>query len=216
MAETSEKPKRTIRYPLKYSEAAVVLYLISMEITNLLKEIRDKSPVESKQLSEDSLFTPEQIAEARKHFTGFVKQAIAVTAKRQIALNMVEVKKQQVKKILIELEDGAALALQNPSYISEAGFVRIEKLLKTLKKDENDLLVIEDALRKDAKVINEILAKHGSDWKDHQEHYVTQLIAELENKGIQLSDMEKKELGSVTKTINEVRQNLKKQALIKG
>jgi hypothetical protein len=215
MTETTQQPKRKRKYPLKYNEAAVILYLLSMEITNLLKEIHDKSPIESKQLPEESLFTPEQIAEARQHFTGFVKQAIAVVARRQVALNLIAERKQQIKQFFIELEDGAALALQNPSYISEDGFRRVERALKSLKKDENEMLDIEDVLRKHSKIINEQLAKSSYEWKKHQIEYVNKLVVELEDKGIQLSELEKQELQEAKKTIDEVRQSLRKQALIK-
>ena len=215
MAKITSATKRATYYPLRYSEAAVILYLLSLEIPNLLKEIRDKSPVASKQQDADSLFNPGQIVEARKHFTAFIKHAIAVIARRQMALNMLEEKKYKIKKLLMEVEDGAALALQNSSYISEEGFKRIEKTLKTLKKNEDDVLAIENSLLRGAKTIDEMLVEHSKQWQEHQLQYVTQLIAELEKKGFLLSELEKNELKATTKTIDEVRQNLKKQALLK-
>jgi len=215
MEDVIKQHSNAIKYPLKYSESAVILYLLSMEITNLSKEIRDKSPVESKYLHVDSLFTPGQISEARKHFTGFIKQAIAVVAKRQIALNLLAAQKQHMKILIAEVEDGIAIALQNPTYISEDRFKRIEKMLNVLKKKNMEILAIEATLRKNAKIVNELLDKHSSEWKQHHVQYVAQLIAELESKGVLLSELEQNDLRTSIKTIDEVRQNLKRQSLIK-
>jgi|GEM_PF-3611605 len=201
--------------PVKYGLVSILLYLISLEINNLMLEIREKSPVSSKQTLPNSLFTPEQITEARKHFTGFVKQAIVTTAARQSALSLAIAQLDKIKTLIREVEMEFSDALRNLDLSSKSGLQCLEAGLEALKKEEQDVVLIESKLRNMGCSINELIAKHRNEWQQLHSKYVQQLISELERDNIFLSELEKQELQKPTKVIDEVRANLVKHKIIK-
>lgn len=210
-----ERQEHHFKYPSKYDEIAIILYLISLEVTNLVKEIRAKSPQSSRQLHPGAVFTPEQIAEARKNVTGFLKRAIATLAKRQVALNKTMMRLEQLNTLRAEIEDGMTAAIQNPQIADAKEIEYLEETLHMLNEKEEELFNIEVTLKSMATELNQLIVKHSSEWQQHQTQYATQLIAELEQHGIALSELEKQELCSITKTLDEVKQSLVKYKLLK-
>lgn len=204
------------KYPLRYNEAAIILYLISLEISNLLEEIKKRSPCATGQLPPNiNALTPEQIEEARQDFTGFVKSAISVAAKRQEAMNLVTAQLMRVQELVLEVDGILALMIQNPTPVSQEEFGRINQARQTLRNRQNGIMVIERKLREISNAINDLLAKHAEEWRQHYGKYVDKLISELEAKQILLSELEKQELSEPTKTIEEVKYKLKKADILK-
>lgn len=209
------KRHHSFKYPTKYNESAILLYLISLEVTNLMREIRAQSPDASKQLSPDAVFTPEQIEEARKHATGFVKRAIAALAKRQLTLNIAMLQLERAKTLRAEVEVGLGLAVQNPKLVDAKEMERLERTMLLLQEKEKTIFDAVASLKNLAESLNQLIAKHRFEWFQHREKYATQLVAELEQKAVLLSELEKNELRNITKTLDEVKQSLANHGIIK-
>lgn len=205
----------SFKYPTEYNETAILLYLISMEVANLMREIRAQSPVASKKLAPQAVFTSGQIEEARNHVSGFIGRAITTLAKRQMGLNVAMLRLEQLKKISADIENGFALAMENPKQIKPEEIVYLEGVLRTLKDKEKIVDDITNALHNMAKNINRLIADHSSEWEQHRHKYAPLLITELEKNEVLLSELEKQELYDVTRTIDEVRQNLKDCGIFK-
>lgn len=215
MQEAIPAPPSTFKYPVKYNEAAVILYLISIEINNLKTAIRDKSPQASQQTLPEAIFTPEQIHEARQHATGFVKAAISSVAKRQMGLNSASLCLQDLKPLITEVSESAAAVLQDTSLLSETEFSQLQTALQTLKKQENEIANIEMTLRTLGIAINDLIAKHDDEWRSHQQEFTTKVAEELEQRGVRLSDLEKKEFVEGTKTLADIERDLQQYGLVK-
>lgn len=208
--------ENVLTYPLRYSEASIILYFISLEISNLLKEIKNRSPNATKQLpSNINALTPEQIEEAQQDFTGFVKSAISVSAKRQEALNLLESQLARAGELVLQVDGVLAEAIQKPPPISQEEFERLNQARLTLRIHQEDIAAIGKKLKTISTTINDLLAKHAEEWQRHNKNYVDQLISELETQQIILSDLEKKELSEPSKTIEEVKRKLQKEEVIK-
>lgn len=206
---------RTFQYPVKYNIAAVILYLISIEINNLKTAIREKSPQASQASMPDSIFTPEQIQEARKHPTGFVKSAISSVAKRQAGLNSASTCLQDLKPLIAEVSESATSFLQDTTLMSESEFAQLQASLQALKKQENDIVNIETTLRTIGATINDLIAKHRDEWRMHQQTFASKVAEELKQRGTLLSELEKQELSEGEKTLDAIEKDLQKYGLIK-
>jgi hypothetical protein len=202
----------TFKNPVKYNESAVLLYLISIEINNLMQEIRTQSANFIKQAS--FVFTPEQIEAAKNNPTTFVKRAIATVAKRQVALNAVSDRIMQLKGLFSTIENAMVAILKDSQVAAKTDMATLEDAIKKLKKKEDDLLAIQTSLKSTSVAIDQLVAKHSKEWQQHKEKYVQQLLTELEQNNILLSELEKQELKSATKTINEVKQLLHQHKIL--
>lgn len=193
----------------KYNESSILLYLLSVNFSNLKREIIAKSPnVSRKEENPNGVFTPEQINEARQHPTGFIKLAIQTIAKRQKLVNLLDKQKQYISGLINELEHDIITVLQTVDYENEKTFNDMKKLLKTFKENYDKLLVIEKQANKQIIIIDKLINKHSREWNEHKQCYVEKFIQDLQKHNIVLSELEKNELLHPTKTLEEIKQNI--------
>lgn len=190
---------------IKYDEASILLYFISLEISNLLKEIRSQSPQASKIVPENAfILTPEQIAEARNNETNFVKEAIAVAMKRQEALNKIVKWIDQIDEISKQIQTTAAFLTKNKTKSNNEITEQLEENLAKLFAQKKQLQEIKLPLEKIANKINKLLEQQAKEWHEHSTKFTEKLIQEFEKQNLQLSDLEKQEIRHPSKTIQEI------------
>lgn len=85
----------------------------------------------------------------------------------------------------------------------------LEGELSELQTSEKLLEQIIKELKQQLLDIDKLINQYAELWLQHSNEHVAKLIVELEAIGIQLSDLEKLELKSGTKTISQIRQKLK-------
>jgi hypothetical protein len=190
---------------IKYDEASILLFFISLEISNLLQQIRDKSPEASKIVPKDaSILTPEQIEEARNNETNFVKQAIAVAIQRQEALNKIVNWLDQIDKLSKQIQTAAATIVKEKTNSEAEQIQQLEANLLKLSEQKKQLNALKIPLEKSAAKINKLLTQHAKDWQQHYAKFTEELIQEFAKHNLQLSDLEKQEIRSPTKSIKEM------------
>lgn len=195
----------------KYNESSILLSLLSTSFSNLKKEIIAKSSDNSKKEEyTHNVLTPEQIEKARKHSTGFVKLAIQTIAKRQSLLNDLDKKKQNLSALINELEYNIITVIRISDENTDQTFENMKKFLKKLKEYHDKIRSIEKQTQKQVIIIDKLISKHSREWNEHSKNYTNKLIQELQQQNIILSELEKKELLSPTKTIEEINQNIEK------
>lgn len=200
---------------IKYDEASILLYFISREISNLLKQIRNQSPEASKIVPENAfILTPEQILEARKNETNFVKQAISVAMERQEALNKIVKWIDQIDDLCKQIQTNAANLAKEKNQTKNEVSSKLENDLIKLLEQKKKLLNIRFAFEKMAGKINLLLEKQAKDWQKHYAKYADALIEEFAQKNLQLSDLEKQEIRKPTKSISEMLKLLQNLNLI--
>lgn len=190
---------------IKYDEASLILFFISLEITNLLTQIRDKSPEASRIVPKDAfILTPEQIDEARAHETNFVKEAISVTMQRQEALNRIVKWIDQIDKLCKQIQAAATTIAKEKSALEETQKEQLNANLIKLTEQKNQLQQLKIPLQNTAEKINALIAKHAKDWQKHYAKFADELILEFEKHNLKLSDLEKQEIRNPTKSIQEI------------
>lgn len=202
--------ENNFKRPVVYNESAVLLYLIGLEISNLLKEIRSKSPQASKYLPEDTLITPAQIQEAVDDFTGFVKLAISVVARRQGVLNYIIAQLDEIEIYRNRLEDAIAVVLQSQKQAPASALEDLYKFIDKLRDQEDYLSDMQAKFADIGSEINNLLEQHSIAWRAHQKKYAEKVIEELEKHDVKLNDLERAELLAPKRTIAEIVESLQK------
>lgn len=203
-------------FPVRFNEESLILYFIGLEISNLLKEIKNKSPRATKALPPNTIaLTPEQIEEAQQDYCGFVKNAIVVSAKRQEAMNLIGAQLTRANELVWQVDGVIAATLQKPPPVSQEEFDCLNQARLELRTYQDNMVLMEVKLKAIAEVIDKLLAKHAAEWRRHHKKHVDKLEAELKAQQIILSEIEQKELHEPTKTMDELETKLKKIRVIK-
>jgi uncharacterized protein YoxC len=203
------------KHPVKYDMLAIIIYLIGMEIENLIKQIREKAQETSKLVPKEAMLTPEQIEEAKNDFTGFIKKALQVIAERQKTLNAIYEQLQTLERQHRLLDDSIIGSIENSQRVAKKTFPQLVDLLQDLKGKKNRLQELYYTVKDTSNSINELLQQHANEWKEHQKNFAEKLIEEFAKKNILLSDIEKQELIAPTKTPTELLNALRKAGIIK-
>lgn len=202
--------ENNFKRPVVYNESAVLLYLIGLEISNLLKEIRGRSPQASKYLPEDVLITPAQIQEAIDDFTGFVKLAISVVARRQSVLNYIILQLDEMEAYRAKLEDAIAVVLQSQKQAPINALEDLYKFIDKLRDQEDYLSDMQTKFADIGNEINRLLEQHSIAWQGHQKKYAEKVIEELGKYDVTLNELERAELLAPKRTIAEIVESLQK------
>lgn len=202
------------RHQVTYNEASLLLFLICLEISSLLNEIRNQSPDASKYALGTSFLIPQQIHEATKDFTGFVKMSIMTIANRQEALNEATTNLDKIENYKTKVEGAIANVLQNQGQAPENALDDLYLVLDKLRDQEDKLYGVQSRLTEMSKRIDLLIQQHAAEWRDHYKKYAGQVIGELEKTGIKLNDLEKGELLNPKKNFSEIAVMLQKIGII--
>lgn len=82
------------------------------------------------------------------------------------------------------------------------------KMFNNLKTTEQELAEIINNLERRLIEIDKMIAEHIKEWQHHDEVYAKQLIIELEQQGISLSELEKDALKRGLKTMSKVKKDI--------
>jgi hypothetical protein len=201
-----------IAFPEPRNTVCLWLSFLSPFIPGLLEAIDTDSPdithaLKNKKNKKSP--TVRQIREARKNSTGFAKLAIPLAIKLQVALNTVAEKMDEASFLKIALRGFFSSQNEIPEKMRDKVISLIEKILN----QENEASNAQTNLGDIAQELGTITTDFALQWKQHEDNFTEQLITELENELGSLSDLEKTELKSKTKSPSDIRGDLRKQKI---
>jgi hypothetical protein len=150
-----------------------------------------------------------QINEARQNLWGFAKLAIPLVMKYQDTVNVFADKFNDAASTRLVMKG----FFPNPNEIPKDMIESIKIIIKKILNQEKEINNVEQVLAEMPKEIDDLIGNFMVQWKDHEQKFNEILIQQLEAELGTLSDAEKMAIRNKTKTISEIRNDLKKSGV---
>lgn len=189
------------------STSSMWIAFIQRLIPKIMELIRTESPEASLKIPKTARCpSAKQINESRKSIEGFGNLAIPLIIKYQDTLNVFVDKLNDASKTRLTMKG----FFPNPNVIPDDMLESIKMIITKILSQEDQLNKVEDLLEKLPKEIDNLIENFINQWQKHEQTFAEMMIQEIEAELGPLSDPEKMAILNKTKTISEIRNELKR------